>query len=408
MARIKGNGSIRQRANGRWEGRYTVGFDPITGKQKQKSIYGSTQAEVARRLREITKDIDDGIFVDDQNITVGQWLTTWVNEYTIGLKTSTKRSYATHIQRHIIPALGKIRLSELTPSMIQKFYTALLKNGRVFPEGRTFPEDISKGLSPKTVKNVHTVLHKALKQATRPPKSLIKYNPADAVELPRAAHVEMRALTKEEVSALLISLKDDWHYPIFYVALFCGLRRGELLGLRWSDIDFRKQTITVSYQLQRQFCNRGTFILETPKNNKSRTIFPPSSVFDVLREHKILQDALRRRMIEANEPWQDTNAVFCGEHGGWLEPSSVYRALQKHLARIGVKGVRLHDLRHTFATNAIDLGIDIKTIQETLGHADPGFTLRVYGHSLDEMKRKAAEKMQSLTDEITHNNPTCK
>lgn len=399
----RGSGMIRQKSNGSWEARYTAGRDPGTGKQIQKSIYGKTQDEVRRKLLEITKDIDDGIYTDSRSMTVGAWLDLWVDEYTINLKDTTLRSYKDHIRLHIKPGLGAVKMNKLSPIMIQKFYNKLLTDGRCFAEGRKIDDDTPKGLSPKTVKNIHNVLHKALKQATKPPHSLIKYNPADAVELPKATQREMSVLSGDDIVALLNSLKDDWHYPIFYVDIFSGLRRGELLGLQWKNIDFDNKTITVTAQIQRERKKGGKLRLVPLKNDRPRTIYPPASVFEILKEHKDLQNALREKTIYNDGTWEDNDAVFTNEKGGWLEGSAVYRSLQRHLKKLGIDNVRLHDLRHTYATVSISEGVDIKTLQESLGHHDPGFTLRVYGHAVDTMKRNAADKMEAYTKRINMN-----
>lgn len=399
----RGSGMIRQRSNGSWEARYTAGRDPGTGKQIQKSIYGKTQDEVRRKLLEITKDIDDGIYTDSRSMTVGAWLDLWVDEYTINLKDTTLRSYKDHIRLHIKPGLGAVKINKLSPIMIQKFYNKLLTDGRCFAEGRKIDDDTPKGLSPKTVKNIHNVLHKALKQATKPPHSLIKYNPADAVELPKTTQREMSVLSGDDIVAFLNSLKDDWHYPIFYVDIFSGLRRGELLGLQWKNIDFDNKTITVTAQIQRERKKGGKLRLVPLKNDRPRTIYPPPSVFEILKEHKDLQDALREKIICNDGTWEDNDAVFTNEKGGWLEGSAVYRSLQRHLKKLGIDNVRLHDLRHTYATVSISEGVDIKTLQESLGHHDPGFTLRVYGHAVDTMKRNAADKMEAYTKRININ-----
>jgi len=396
----KGSGMIKHRPDGRWEARYTLGRDPGTGKQIQKSIYGKTQDEVRRKLSEITKDLDDGIRVDSGSMTVGAWMDTWFNEYTVNLKDTTKRSYKDNIDLHIKPGLGAVKLSKLTPTMIQRFYNQMMVDGRRFAVGRKITDNTPRGISAKTVKNIHNTLHKALRQATKPPNCLIKYNPADSVVLPKVESHEMSILKEDEVSDLFESLNGDWHYPLFYVDLMCGMRRGEVLGLQWKNIDFENKTITVTGQLQRERKKGGVLRIVPLKNNKPRIIYPADNVFEVLKEHRDLQNSLRDKVLSEGGTWQDTGAVFTNDHGGWLEGSAVYRSLQRHFKRIGVTNTRMHDLRHTFATVSIAEGVDVKTLQETLGHGDPGFTLRVYGHVLDTMKRKAAEKMDIYSERI--------
>ena len=386
----RGSGMIRQRPDGRWEARYTVGRDPGTGKQIQKSIYGKTQNEVRKKLAEIIKDLDDGIYTDAEGLTVGKWMDTWYEEYTVNLKNSTRASYGDLIRLHIKPGIGAVKLDKLTPTMVQKFYNDLI-NG-------------SKGKQPlaaNTVRNVHTVLHKALRQATHPPRCLIKTNPSDYVDLPKAEQAEMKVLTSEELAKLLDVLKNDSHYAMFYIEVFTGLRRGELLALEWSDIDFEKQSISVSKQVQRERgVEHGKLQIVTLKNRKPRTIYPPASVFPILETYRLFQDAYKRSAEYEGIEWQNPDAVFTNAKGGWLDGSVLYRSLQKNLIKAGLPRMRFHDLRHTFATAAIAEGVDVKTIQESLGHHDPGFTLRVYGHAHEEMKKAGAEKLESLAGQI--------
>lgn len=396
----RGGGMIRQRPDGRWEARYTVGRDPGTGKQVQKSVYGKTQDEVRRKLNEATKDIDDGVYANSGSMTVSAWMDIWLKEYTGNLKDTTLRSYTDNTELHIKPGLGAVKIDKLTPTMIQRFYNKTLESGRRFAEGRKVDATTDRSLSPKTIKNIHTVLHKALKQATKPPGSLIKYNPSDAVELPKIVQKEKAVLNEDQISALLHELEGNWHYPMFYLDLFCGLRRGELLGLQWKNVDFERRTISVVGQIQRERKKGGQLRIVPLKNNKTRTIYPPTSVFEVLEEHRALQDELKATVLSKGEEWKDTGAVFTNDHGGWLEGSAVYRCLIKHLKNIGIDDVNLHGLRHTYATASISEGVDVKTLQESLGHHDPGFTLRVYGHAIETMKRSAAEKMDGYSERI--------
>ncbi len=381
---------IRLRPDGRWEARCTVGRDPGTGKQIQKSVYGKTQAEVRRKLNELTLDVDREEYTDDGNMSVGKWMDLWYEEYTMTIKDTTKRSYQSVIEQHIKPRLGAVKLSKLSPLMIQRFYNDLSRSGRIIREDRKKQQSEEPGLSPRTVRNVHNVLHKALKQATKSSHRLIKWNPADEVELPKVVEREMSTLTISQIGALLNQLKEDWHYPIFFTTMFCGMRRGEVLGLRWENVDFENQVIHIDGQLQREQKKGGMNRIVPLKNNRSRAIYPAASVFEVLKDHKEKQDRIRR---EVGVEWQDTGAVFSNLTGGWLDASAVYNALKKHLKKIGVTGVRFHDLRHTFAMISLSEGVDLKTLQETLGHHDPGFTLRVYGHAHEEMKRTAAAKL---------------
>lgn len=391
----KGSGMIRQRADGRWEARYTVGRDPGTGKQIQKAIYGKTQDEVRRKLTEITKDIDDGVYADSGDITVGQWVDLWWGTYTTNLRDTTRSTYKNMIDLHIKPRIGALKLSKLSPMHIQQFYNKLAESGRVGQKKQK--KEAPPGLSSKSIRNLHAILHKALKQATLSPHGLIKYNPADGVNLPAIMQKEMSVLSDDEIVALFNAASTHWHYSLYYTTLFCGLRRGETLGLQWKYINQEEGYIDIVWQAQREKKKGGQIRLVPLKNKGSRRIYPPKSVFEVLEKQRVFQDNMRKT---AGEKWGDSDTVFTNETGGFLDADAVYSAFKTILKRAGISDIRLHDLRHTFATNAIAQGIDIKTLQEGLGHHDPGFTLKVYGHSTDTMKRAAAEKMGAFVDRL--------
>lgn len=214
-----GSGNIRQRSDGRWEGRYTVGIDPGTGKQVQKSIYGKTQKEVRERLRKITSEIDDGSYLEPSRCRVGQWLDIWLNEYTDNVKPYTKYSYRITIQNHLKPAFGYVRLSELNTVMIQAFINSLVRS----------KEEGGKGLSPKTAINIHGVLHRALKQAAN--IGLIRSNPADACIRPRGERQPIHPLEDEEVGLFLNAVKGHRFEALYLVDLFTGMRQGETVVL---------------------------------------------------------------------------------------------------------------------------------------------------------------------------------
>ena len=232
-----GSGNIRQRSDGRWEGRYTVGIDPGTGKQVQKSIYGKTQKEVRERLRKITSEIDDGSYLEPSRCRVGQWLDIWLNEYTDNVKPYTKYSYRITIQNHLKPAFGYVRLSELNTVMIQAFINSLVRS----------KEEGGKGLSPKTAINIHGVLHRALKQAAN--IGLIRSNPADACIRPRGERQPIHPLEDEEVGLFLNAVKGHRFEALYLVDLFTGMRQGEtVVLLSKGEIDSKKVRVEFSLE----------------------------------------------------------------------------------------------------------------------------------------------------------------
>ena len=249
---VAGMGSIRKKEkviNGKaytyYEARYTVGIDPGTGKQIQKSISGKTQREVTRRLKEITTSIE--------------WLNTWISEYTADWKPLTVSNYSKQIKKHLIPRLGAAKLEDLDTHTIQLFYNSLTKSG----------------LAPKTVKNIHGVLHAALEQAIS--NGYIHKNPTAGCKLPKVVRPEIKPLEPEEIARMLKEAKKDAYDNLFIVAMFTGMRQGELLGLSWDNVNFKTGQITIKQQLQ---CKDGVYFLETPKSGKCRVLSPAPVVME--------------------------------------------------------------------------------------------------------------------------------
>lgn len=375
----QGAGSIRQRADGTWEARYTAGRDPGTGKQIQRSIYGKTQAEVRKKLAKISTELDEGIYQAPNDITVGEWLSVWLSEYNNGIKPYTYRSYESMIRVHLKPGIGNVKLTSLTVPVVQRFYNQKAAS-----------------LSPKTMKNLHGVLHGALKQAAV--IGYIRNNPADNASLPRIEKQEISPLNTAQIKAFLQAIKGHLFERLFIVALFTGMRESEVLGLTWDCVDFAKGQITVKYQLQKM---NGKRYLTSPKNGKGRTIVPASFVMSALKEQR------RRQIVQqatAAELWQAVdgieNLVFTNEFGRFLAAVTVYKHFKIIAEEIGLPYARFHDLRHSYAVTALMAGDDIKTVQETLGHHSASFTLDVYAHVTEEMKQKSANRMDAFIESI--------
>ena len=386
-----GTGTIRKKTvtrNGKeytfWEARYTAGTDPGTGKQIQRSISGKTQKEVAKKLKEVTASLDAGTYIAPSKMTVGEWLDIWARDYLGGVKPFTVASYTATIKNHIKPALGAIRLEALNAHTIQSFYNSLGK-----------PKGDKPGLSPKTVKNVHGVLHKALKQAVL--IGYIRSNPADACTLPRIEKKQIKPLDEEQSRRFLEAIKGHRLEDLFTVTLFTGMREGEVLGLTWNCVDFEKGLILINKQLQREKKKGGAYIFAPLKNDKARTITPAPWVMQLLRTHRSKQNEQRLR---AGELWEDSGLVFTDELGHHLAIHTVYSAFKKVAASIGCPDARFHDLRHSYAVAAIRSGDDIKTVQGNLGHATAAFTLDVYGHVTDQMKRESAQRMEQYIKSV--------
>ena len=377
-----GTGTIRKKTitkNGKqyeyWEARYTCGYDPGTGKQIQKSITTKTQKEVAKKLKEATAAIDAGTYTAPSKMTVGQWLDIWTTEYLGGVKPRTVDNYKGVVRSRIKPGLGAVKLDTLTPHTIQSYYNGLTKEG----------------LAPKTVKNIHGILHKALQQAVA--NGYIKTNPADSCILPRAVRKELKPMDEDMISAFLKAISGHQFEELFTVTLFTGMREGEALGLLWDCVDLVKGTITVDKQLQLIRGSKGQYQMVPTKNSKGRTVAIAPFVVTTLRKvkHKQLENRLRY-----SEYWEDSGFVFTDELGHHLSASSVYKSFKAVMVQIGSPETRFHDLRHSYAVASIKSGDDIKTVQENLGHATAAFTLDVYGHVTEQMKKESAARMEQF------------
>lgn len=375
-----GAGTIRQRSNGRWEGRVTVGYDSGTGKPIRRSLYGDTQAEVRKQMTAILRDIDNGTYQTPSKVTVSQWLEEWLNTFcTNKVKLLTLQSYRGIIKRHITPEIGAIELQAVKGSHIQRLYNALTK----------------KGLCGKTVKNVAAVLHKAFSVALK--QGLIQINPCDAAELPKAERHEITPLKDEEIPLFLSAIESTPMRNAYALCLFAGLREGECLGLSWKQVDFQKGRIMISQQLQVEKAKGSRYyIAPSTKSGKPRTIKPPPIAFEYLRAERVKQTENR---LKAGPLWSNPDdLVFTDEVGGHYVFYTFYRRFKAIAASIGRPDLRPHDLRHTAATVAIASGADIKSVQDLLGHSTASFTLNVYAHTSEQMMKDTAARVQSYYD----------
>ena len=416
----QGSGTIRKKTVTRsgkeytyWEARVTVGRDPGTGKQIQKSITGKTQKEVREKMQEVTVALNNGDYFEPSKMTLAQWLEIWTTEYMGDKKYLTVKHYKAQVEAHIKPALGALKLAQITPHVIQKFYNDLLKSGRSIPKrdkdgkivkknGETVFE--SAPLSSKSVRNVHGILTKCLSTAVS--VGYIRDNPADRVTLPRIDKKEIRPLTDEQVKNFLQVSSGDEYEIILKMILFTGLREAEATGLTWDCVDFKAGTIKVCKQLQKRPLRDGGFTFAPLKNDKVRILKPAPFVMELLERRKKEQAAQR---LKAGELWQGWNGaeerktalVFTTATGSNLSPQTLYDHYKKIAVQIGAPDSRVHDLRHTFAVLSLQNGDDVKTVQGNLGHATAAFTLDVYGHVSEKMKEDSAARMQGYIKAIS-------
>lgn len=382
-----GTGTIRKKTVRRgekeytyWEGRYTVGFDPGTGKQVQRSITAKTQREVVQKLRQATMDVSQGKISAPTKTTLGEWLDIWVKEYLGNIKPHTRKSYMGIIKDHIKPALGAVKLTSLSPVQVQQLINRVRS---------TKGTSAGSAVNPKTIKNVHGVLHSALNQAVQ--CGYLSSNPADGTILPRRTKAEIHVLEDDQIMMFLKAIEGHRFQNVYLLDLFTGLRQSELLGLQWPDVDFKRKIITVKRQLQYLGHSHGGYLYTIPKSNKPRIVALPDKAIEALENQKERQAVMAR---EAGSSWSNPdNLVFTDELGAHIKHDVIYRNLKKIFEEIGVPDLRFHDLRHSYAVLSLQSGCDIKTIQENLGHHAASFTLDTYGHVTEHMRREGADKM---------------
>ena len=352
-----------------------VGHDPDSGKMITKNVLGKTQTEVKEKLRKAIEDSKQLDYTQEGKYTVGQWMDEWFEAYAkVKVRASSHQTYRGYIQNHIKPNIGDIPIEKLSSLTLQKLYRKLLTEGRV---PRIEAEKQPKGLSTKTVRNIHQVISSAMGMAVR--HKLILSNPAEGCELPRLEHKEMHTIHAEQLGAFLREARDSGVYELYYLDLATGLRRGELLGLKWEDIDLAQGVIRV----RRQVCRIDGEVKEVPLKTKN-----------AYRNISISQDAVD--MLKEMEKRKSSEYVFPSPTGGPISPDSVLNMLHRVLKRAGLPSVRFHDLRHTFATLALQNGVDIKTVSGMLGHFSAGFTLDTYAHVTTAAQKEAANTMGNV------------
>ena len=370
--RKSGTGTIRQRKDGRWEGRAVVGYDE-KGLPKTKNVLAKTKRECQEKLKKLLETVSGPKSEKvHPEMTFGEWLDFWYQNYIKPkIRPTTQASYEGRIYQHIIPELGKIPLNQLTQKDLQQFYSKLKKSGRLI---RT--QQFGEGLSDSMVRGCHVTCRAAPEKAVQ--ERLLRTNPAIGCKLPPKRGREMHVLGREELQRFLIQAQAEGYYELFLLDLCTGLRRGELMALQWDDLDFQTGTLTVNKQVYEV---KGELQLSVPKTKASirRLVLPPGMV-EVLREYR---DRVDSRWMFPSPVKEDTP----------ISPGVVRKRLQIILERAGCKKIRFHDLRHTFATLSLENGMDVKTLSAMLGHVSAATTLDIYTHITGDMQAEAAAKI---------------
>ena len=384
--RLNGEGSIRRRADGRYEVRVSGGIDFSTGEPIRISRYTNTKEDAVKLLNQLSLAAGHHR-LNRQNVTLGDWLDLWLEVYMKPhLKQSTYTSYETFVRRHFKPALGDLRLVDLSPQLLQQFYKFKIEKEQ---------------LSPKTISNMNLCLHKALDQAYK--ENLISANPASALDLPKFRRPDIEILTRDEQAAL-VRASYNHRYGVFVrLVLTTGLRMGELLGLMWDDIDFRRNMLCIRRTLNRlqipglpdNYAGpRRQVVLQDPKTENSfRTIPLLPAVIQDLLQWKATQDIDKRA---AGEKYADAGMIVTNPLGGYIEPRTFSDYYHQMLEMSGLRHFTFHALRHTFASRALEQGMDFKTLSVLLGHYSVAFTMDTYAHVLDDRKWEGMRLMEDL------------
>jgi integrase len=377
-------GSVVKRGN-----EYTVVVeldrDPITGKRRQKWHSGYKNKKAAERaLTELLAAKDKGAYVPKSRQTIREYVEEWLAAIKPTVRESTHYSYGRNLRLHVVPQIGSAQLASVDAGTLNQLYAALLAGGRKDHKGG--------GLSPRTVRYIHTIVHRALKDAVR--WGRLARNPADAADPPKAGEAsrpESITWTADQLRTFLEGTRSSRHRTAYLLLATSGMRRGEALGLRWRDLDLDGGRASIR---QTVIAVKHTAMLGTPKTAKGRrTITLDKGTVAALREHR-KQQAAERLLIGPG--WTDTDLVFCHVDGTMLHPERFTRGFSEAVRRLGLPPIRLHDLRHGWATLALQAGVHPKVVQERLGHANIGITLDTYSHVVAGLHENAAEDVAAL------------
>lgn len=373
--RPDGEGMVRKRKDGRWEGRIIVGHKD-NGKPIYKSVLAKTQRELIPKFHKMIEMYRDVELNESYSLTLGAWLDKWLNEYmSLTSRQSTLSGYKSNINNYIKPILGNKMLSTVTTDDIQKMYNKLKKEGRVKPD-----KNGSKALSDSTVRGIHMMLHEALEYAVR--KHLIISNPTNNTAIPKSNYAPKQILNDEELDRFMKAIESDelW-YDFFYTEITTGLRRGEICALKWGDFDDNAGTLKIC----RTATKTDTGNTKTIAGNRE-ILLPPSTA-----------ELLKKRKKKSVSEWIFHNPYCPEKH---INPNTAYAHLKKLLEKAGLPSIRFHDLRHTFATHALASGVDAKTLSGILGHTNASFTLDTYTHVTTDMQKNAANIVGNIINDL--------
>ncbi|MBA4541952.1 site-specific integrase [Thermoactinomyces daqus] len=376
-------GHVRKRGS-KWCFIIDLGRDPETGKRKQKWFSGfNTKKEAERAMATKIHELNQGVFIEPSKITLEDYLKRWLQDYALtNCAPRTYEGYESIIRNHLIPSLGKITLDRLKPMHIQKYYSDKLDHGRSDKKG---------GLSARTVHHHHRLLHKALEQAVK--WQVITVNPVRAVSPPKPKRKQIQVLTRDEVLLLLKAAENSKLYEPIFFAVNTGMRRGEIFALRWSDVDFENQLISIRRTLHRTKDSGFVFRDSAKTDGSRRSIAVSDSVVKMLK--KIKRKQLEQKMA-LGPAYQDHDLIFCRPDGTPFDLDYLSKAFGQFIRKANLPPIRFHDLRHTHATLLLQQGEHPKVVSERLGHSTITITMDLYSHVMPNMQKEAAQKLDNL------------
>lgn len=373
-------GHIRQRGKGSWELKYDLEPDPLTGKRRTQfcTVKGSSK-EAETELRRLLREVDTGEHVEPNKQTVKTLLDKWLKHASSHVSPKTHERYTQLINNNISPILGGRKLKALRPIHIDEAWSHLLTKGRMDGKG---------GLSPQTVKHCHRVFKQALGQAVR--WQFLARNPADQVDPPKVSRKVMNVLDAEDTIRLLEGIKETQFYIPTLIAVMTGLRRGEVLALRWRHMDIESGRLSVVQSLEQT--NEGGLRFKETKNSKARLVDMPSLLIEELRRHRLKQ---AEAFLKLGERQTDDHLITCGYDGEPMKPEHLSREFPKAVVKAGLPRVNFHTLRHSHATLMLTGGVHPKIAQERLGHSSISITMDLYSHLVPGLQKEAAEKVDT-------------
>jgi integrase len=380
-------GHIRARGPNSWELKYDAGTDPATGRRitRFKTVRGAKR-DAQRELRVILTSVDGGTYADPSKMTLAAWLLQWLVEAQHGVGRKTLQRYREIVELHLIPALGAIPLAKLQPAHVQGYYAQALTSGR---------RDGTGGLAAQTVVHHDRVLNVALRRARS--LRLITSNPIEDVSRPKVERHEIEVLEPTEAAALLATARTTRMFPIVFLALGTGLRRGEVLGLRWSDVDLERRTLTVAQSLEQ---TKAGLRCKAPKTKRSRrTIALPPTLVEELQTHRARQAADR---LALGMSCDAAGLVFTRIDGDPIQPDSVTKMFGRIVERAKIRPISFHGLRHTHATDLLRAGVHPKIASERLGHATIAITMDTYSHAIPGLQEDAAQRIDAALRSALH------